>query len=242
MKRAREEKGTLFAHFGGRPRTTGRGTRPRLIPHREFATGAFADPHAFDEQPGHDANQRRLLAAIRNNQAAYRDTPERDYETRAGFVNEAREFHAVLTKYERMTPEERADRVYLPQMNIYREGRPAEFRRPDLIKLKRKRGEAGTEYHASAIEFKSSQHKPDQRQHTMGLLRDQDHLRASFELPWEASTEYHFDLPVTKYKTRFAGGDPHMHEPDATSHLVDRGGRDPVIRGTHVKVTNKQDP
>lgn len=210
MERPKKQQ-TLFSAFGIQPRTTGRGTRPALEKFSTFESH-FSNPDVFNAHEGHDDNQQRLLSAMRAAQTAYLHTPETEYTKRAGYINEARQYHAVFEKYQKMTPDERSDRVYLPQMNLFHDDARGSFRRPDMLKLKRKQGVFGDTFHATAVEFKSSSHEPEQRRETARLLSDPGKLRGTFEAtPWHAREEqiFHFrDVPLTKYKTRFSGAKP----------------------------------
>lgn len=208
MERQKKQQ-TIFSAFGIRPKTTGRGTRPALEKFSTFESH-FLKPDVFKPNEGHDDNQKRLLSAMHAAQTAYHQTPETDYTKRAGYVNEARQYHAVFEKYQKMTPEERSDRVYLPQMNLFHEGDTGTFRRPDMVKLKRKHGPSGESFHATAVEFKTNTYDSEQRRVTAHLLSDPAKLRGTFDLPWLAGpdTTFEFNAPVTKYKTRFSGTKP----------------------------------
>ena len=234
----KQKQQTLFSAFRIQPRTTGRGTRPALEKFSTF-TARFSDPETFKALDSHDANEQRLLSAMRAAQHAYHTTSETDFTKRAGYINEARQYHAVFDKYQKMTPEERSDRVYLPQMNLFHDDARGSFRRPDMVKLKRKQGEFGDTFHATAVEFKSSSHEPEQRSETARLLSDPGKLRGTFEqLPWRAREEqiYHFrDVPLTRYKTRFSGAKP------VTTETLDPTEKQRLSHAG-VSVSSKTDP
>ncbi len=237
-----KRKGTLFAFFGGAPKTTGRGSRPPL---EKFATFQqhFTDPTSFRITDAHDDNERRLLHAMQSARTAHNSVVKGsvgEHTLRAGHVNEARQYHAVLTKYQAMSAEDRADRVYLPQMNIFHDDDRTKFRRPDLLKLKRTRASSGGEsFHATAIEFKTSARAPEQRRETARLLSEPAKLRAAHESTPPSRTPehqiFHFrDVPITRYKTRFSGAAPVTTE---TLSAAERGG----LERARIRVSHKVD-
>jgi len=236
MSSFNEKKSTLN-NFFSRKKNTGRGSRPSLEKFNIFKNHFENNINPFEPNNDRDANQGRLVAAMNDARKSYRDTGVEKFEQRAGFINEARQYNAVLDKYNRMSQNEKDDRVYLPQMNIFHNDKRDSYRRPDMIKLKRNHDQVEQDpFKISVVEFKSNKHNTEQRNDTARLLSSQDKVRGSFLTPSEAKEDeiYKFELPVTSFKTRFTGKDPNMNE---TSNRIENG----KIKGTDIGVSNKSD-
>ncbi|GAA5785244.1 hypothetical protein [Chitiniphilus shinanonensis] len=241
MNSNKGNKGTIFGWLGITPKTTGKGTRPALSPFQEAKT-TFTSPDFKTNFPIQgDDNQRRLLAAMHSAHDNYHSTPEQQYGMRNGHINEFRQYEATLTKYNKMTQEEKDDRVYLPQMRIFKDHKRDEFRIPDMVKLKRT--QKGSK--ATITEFKSKEHEVDQRLSVMKII-SKPSVRATLSpFPNSASEPeiYQFNAPITKYKTLFSSDKANpmtMSEPHPTR--VEQRDHNTFLTDTDIQVINKKSP
>lgn len=186
---------------------------------------------AFPLPADADDNHTRLIQAIHQSRNGFlNETANRNWGTANGFAYEAGQYEATLKKYNAMTEQQKADRVYLPQMHMWAadehdrfthsENWNERYRTPDMIKLKRTRdgnGEINGHY-ASVIEFKTNEHDYPQREHVMHLLANPEGLRVSEPasghpsgVPQDKAFRF-IDTPIRKFKTIFAGNEPNMSE------------------------------
>lgn len=254
-KPKKQQQQTLMASMF--KRTTGPGTRPAPRPHQEMKEILASPSKVAEEFPAlstHDDNQRRLTSAIHDAHQKYQAEANRHaprFPMLAGHVNEAALYDAQLRKYAKMTPQEKSDRVYLPQMSIFRDddrggpGQQGKYRIPDLLKLKRtSKPDEEPHYKASFVEFKSNEHTPEQRGHVMNLLSEPQSLRAaeSSNGPPHSLPEhqiFHFeDVPVTRFKTVFTGDAPNMDEPHPNK--LEQQEKKRVLKGTSTVVSVKR--
>ncbi|WP_148716863.1 hypothetical protein [Chitinolyticbacter meiyuanensis] len=122
--------------------------RLRTLPKAE---GIWEKIEKRSAQTGHDANQQRLLSAMKEAKANF-DRDAHDSSLQKGWKNEARQYYSYYKKYSKMTQEQKKSRAYYPQVGLGDYANKTKGRKPDMLKLVRK--ENG-EIKRTMLEFKS---------------------------------------------------------------------------------------
>ncbi|MBB3228848.1 hypothetical protein FHW69_003493 [Luteibacter sp. Sphag1AF] len=220
----------------GRP-LYGKGSRVALKDFGAFRTKFLAGKYGTSlERSDSDLNELRLIDGIRGAKQSHDATTEDKFK--AGWINEARQYHAALKKYRKMPQEEKAKRQYFPQVEL---GGGA--RRPDLLKIKTETSDSGGKQAvATFTEFKTNSHEPGQRKDVFKILQSDKVNATVTSIPRSGMTRSialgEGGASIKRFKTVFAGQKPAMNEPSETTALVERRNSKAYIAKTSIEVTN----
>jgi hypothetical protein len=194
-----------------------------------------------------DLNESRLIDGLREAKKSH-DRAESG-ELKGGYINEGRQYLSTLSKYQQLPQRKKEMRAYYTQVDLFDGQRQ---RIPDLLKIKTKTDKLTGQVsrQASFTEFKSNEHKIDQRSDVLKILKIPERVLAtaySFEpqSPGAKSTwvNKHISLGeggavVKKFKTVFAGKSPDISEPKETKPLLESRNGSEFIKNTQTRVIN----